>query len=298
MEERLIDKEDERLIRIKKKAEGVDAEDVLAQEGEESENEEEVLVTLPDDYDENYDEDLVGLTPTELKRELARRKKIEEEERAECEKLVAAAKEELESGKFERAAGLYAQAACYPFADETVIEGLWTARTKNFTDTAPFYETDNAEEFSAASDGVKKLVREKLGERLFKEREALKKEEEELAPVVALKQEERKIAFADNRKYYAVRLLAFVGLLVLFTIAAIVSATFLVRTQSIAPVVLTAVFGGLALVCFTTSLVFLLKYLGANKLCRMNNKLSSTEEGAHLVQLREKLECLELVLED
>ena len=295
MEERLIDKEDERLIRIKKKAEGVDAEDALAQEGEEGE---EVLVTLPEDYDENYDEDLVGLTPTELKKELARRKKIEEEERAECEKLVSAAKEELADGNFERATGLFAQAACYPFADETVIEGLWTARTKNFTDTAAFYDMSNAEEFSAASAEAKKLVRDKMGTTLHSEREALKKEEEELAPAVLENQKTRRQAFQDNRKYYAVRLLAFVALFAAFALATIVSSTYIVRTLSMTPVILTAVFGGLTLVCFAVSLVFFLKFSAANKLCRMNNKLSSTEEGAHLVEIREKLECLELILED
>ena len=295
MEERLIDKDDERLIRIKKKAEGTDAEDALTEEGEESE--EEVLLTLPE-FDEDYDEDLVGLTAAELNRELERRKKAEEEARAECEKLISSAKEELEGGNFETAAALYGQAACYPFADETVFSGLWTARTKNFTDTSPFYNSDYAEEFSGYTDASKEWVRERAGETLKREREALQKEEAELAPGVLEKQQKRSEAFLQNRKYYAVRLLAFLALLGAFIIATIVSASFIVRTLSSLPIIMTGVFGGLALLSFILALVFLLKFSGANKLCRMNGKLSSTEDGAHLVELREKLECLKLILED
>ena len=301
MEERLIDKEDERLIRIKKKAEGVDAEDALAPEGgenaENAESEEEVLVTLPEN-DEEYDEDLVGLTATELKRELERRKKAEEEAKAECGKLVAAAEEELANGNFEQATALYVQATYYSFADDEIHKGLWTARTKNFTDNSPFYDSENAEEFSTASDEVKLFVREKVALSLKKERAELEKEEAELAPQVLEKQESRRGAFADNRKYYSVRLLIFLGILVAFGIAAGVSGYFIVRTRTDVPLIMTCVFGGLALISFITALVFFVKFINAQKLCLVNEKLSSTEEGAHLVELRDKLECLKLILED
>ena len=298
MEERLIDKEDERLIRIKKKAEGVDAEDALAEEGEESE--EEVLVTLPEsgEDDEEYDEDLVGLTATELKRELERRKKAEEEARAECAKLAEAAKEALDGGNFAEAESLYTQAACYQVADATVMEGLWTARTKNFTDNSPFYNLEYAEDFSAESDELKTFVRDKAAESLKKERAELEKQEAELAPQVLEKQETRRQAFLDNRKYYSLRFLIFLGLLVAFGIATGVSGYYIVRTTTNIPLIITGVFGVLALVSFIVALVFLVKFAGANKLCRENDKLSSTEEGKRLVELREHLECLKLILED
>ena len=302
MEERLVDKEDERLIRIKKKAEGMDAEDALTEEGEESaESEEEVLVTLPEEDgsdEEDYDEDLVGLTATELKRELERRKKAEEEAREEYDKLVSAGKEALESDDFENADSLFSQATCYPFADAETVTLLWTARTKNFTDTETFYDPDHAEEFSAESDEAKAFVREKMGEQLNGERQALQSEEAQIAPAVLEKQEERRQAFAGNRKYYTVRLCIFLGLLGLFAIGTIVSATYIVRTLSSLPVILTGVFGGLTLIAFIVALVYLMKFSGANKLCRTNDRLSSTEAGARLVRLREKLECLKLILED
>ena len=300
MEERLIDKEDERLIRIKKRADETDAEDALAPEGEEAdesaEGEEEVLVTLPE-ADEDYDEDMVGLTASELAKVMARRKKEEEEAKAEYDKLVAAADEALANGDYEQAAPLYEQAACYPFADEKVFEGLWTARTQNFTQTAPFYNDEYAEEIGG-SDALKAFIRDKAGEALRQERDTMQKEEAELAPEVLEKQEERRQAFVGNRKYYGLRLVIFAGLMVLFAIAAIVSSTYIVRTLTMTPVILTSVFGGLTLISFIASLVFLLKYAGASKLCRMNDKLASTDEGARLEELRAKLECLKLILED
>ena len=66
MEERIVDKDDERLIRIRRTKDGVDAEDALADEGEEEQTED-VVFEIPD---EEFDEDLVGLTPSQLQREL------------------------------------------------------------------------------------------------------------------------------------------------------------------------------------------------------------------------------------
>ena len=298
MEERLIDKEDERLIRIKKKAEGTDAEDALTPDGEEAQDEEEILVTLPEGYDEDYDQSLVGLSPEDLQKELERRKKAEEEARVEYGQLVAAAKEQLARGNFEAAASLYEQAADYSFVDDEIIKELWTARTKNFSDISPFYDTNYAEEFSDYNEPAKTFIRDKIGAALTQERERLQKEEAELAPDVLEKQETRRQAFDNHRRYYKVRLLVFAGLMALFAIATVVSSTFIVRTLSSLPVILTGAFGGATLISFVGMLVFMLKYSGASKLCRMNGKLASTQDGARLEELREKLECLKLILED
>ena len=299
MEERLIDKDDERLIRIKKKQDEVDAEEAtLPDGGEEAPAEEEVLVTLPEEEDEEYDEDLVGLTPSELAREKARRQKAEEEAKDECAKLLTAAEEELRNENYESAASFFEQAASYGFEEERVAKGLWTARTKNFTATDAFYNAEYAEEFYYCDDAAKKFVREKAEETLLKEREEIEKEEKALAPEVLAKQEERRQAFSDNGKYYAVRLLAFLASLALFAIATIVSSSYIVRTRSPVPLILTGVFGGLTLIAFVVTLVFLLKFTGASKLCRRNEKLSSAEDGARLEELRGKLECLKLILED
>ena len=295
MEERLVDKDDERLIRLKKTAEGTDAQDALAEDNAE-EVEEEVLVTLPDG--EEYDEDLVGLTPSQLAKELARRKKAEEEARAECQKLVAVAEEALAAEDYERAASFFAQATCYSFADAGIVKGLWQARTKNYTDLSPFFNKEYAEEFAVSDEEAKAAVREKVKEELDEKRTEVKEEIEKISPSILEKQEERRQAFLANRRYYAVIFMILFGVTAAFIVGLAVSASYIVRTLSILPVVLTACFGGLALVAFFAAFALLVKFSGANRLCRVNEKLSATEEGAHLVELQERLECLDLILEE
>lgn len=299
MEEKIIDKEDERLIRIKKKGREIDAEDATLSEGEES-SEEEIFLTLPEEGDENeeYDEDMVGLTPSEFAREKARRQKAEEAARIECGKILAEGEAALKEGAFERATTLFEQAACYGFDEERVATGLWTARTKNFATSDPFHKEENAEEFAALNEEIKNALLEKMKERLKKERTEFENEEKALAPDVLAKQETRRQAFVANRKYYAVRFLILAGILALFALASAASGFYIVRTLSATPVVLTGVFGGIAVISFVATLVLFLKFLGANKLCRANDRLSSTQDGARLAELRNKIECLNLVLGD
>lgn len=296
MEERIIEKDDERLIRLKKTAEGTDAQDALT-EDKAQEAEEEVLVTLPEG-EEEYDEDLVGLTPSQLAKELERRKKAEEEARAECAKLVSQAQEALAAEDYERATSFFSQAMCYPYADEEIVKGLWQSRTKNYTDLSPFFVKEYAEEFAESDEAGKAAVREKVQEELTAERTAVKEEIAKISPSIMEKQEERRQAFAANRKYYAVILLILIGVTAALLIATGVSASYIVRTLSILPVVLTACFGGAAFIVFVAAFVFLTKFSGANRLCRMNEKLSSTEEGAHLEELNERSECLDLILDE
>ncbi len=294
MEERIIDKDDERLIRLKRTAEGeTDAQDETAPEGVEP-AEEEVVVELPEG---EYDEDLVGLTPSQLQRELERRRKAEEEARAECEKLVTAAEELLLDKKFEEAEPLFAQAATYPFAQARVYKGLWNARTKDFADPDVLLHREYAEEIASSDEEVKAYVRERC-RGLEAERENAVREEAETAPAVLERQEKRRGAFLENRKFYSVRTLALFAGAILLLIGAAVSASFIVKTLSIAPVVLTGVFGGAAFLLFVCALLFLRKYVVAQRLYRANESLFSTEEGSKLEALREKIECMNLILDD
>lgn len=291
MEERIVDKDDPRLIRIKRTDEGeTDAVDALA-EGEE----EEVLLSLPED---EYDEELVGLTPSQLQKELERRAKAEEEARAECARLVEEGEKHLSEREYEKAETFFAQAACYTFADERIMRGLWIARTRDFTEYEPFYNAAYAEEFSASEEDVKKFVRGRAEERLRKELEEAEEEERRIAPDVEAKQEERRKAFAGNKRFYSVRFCAMLGAFFAAVVALAVSAGFIVRTQSPLPVIFTAVFGACALAFCIASLALSRKLLVAHRLCRENEKLSSTEAGARLSLLRNKIYCLGLILND
>ncbi len=295
MEERIIDTEDSRKIKIKRTAEGgiADAEDALAEESGEA-VEEETVFDLPET--DEYDEDLVGLTPSQLEAELKRRERAAEEARREHDGLVALAEEAYAAKDYAKAESLYAQALVYVPDSAAAQRGLWTARTSDFTDTEPFYDEDNALALAQSDEETRAFVLGRAGNKLNAEREALLAEIEPLRPVVTEAQEKRRAAFAANRKYYLVRFGGLLGAFVLALIGIFVSASYIVRTTTIVPVVLTAVFGGVALLFLALTIVCSRKLLVAHRLCAENEKLSSTEEGARLEELLDRLSCLDEAL--
>ena len=294
MEERILDDDESRGIKIKRTANGgTDAVDGLA-EGDETLPEEELYIDLPD---EEYDEDLVGLTPTQLKEELERREKLKREAREESERLMASADEKLAAEKFADAELLYAQALVCDGENDAAAAGLWTARTKNFTDAEAVLAENVAEEL-AANETARALVAEKLGKDLLALRAAYAGEEAEIAPPFEKKQAERREAFAANRKYYLVRFSVFLFIAVLFCIGIGVSAYFIPRTRSDTPVIFVGVFAGLNLVSLAAAIVYARKLFVASGLYVQNEKLSSTETGARIAFLRERLHAIGLVLGD
>ena len=269
MEERIIDTEDSRKIKIKRTAEGgiADAEDALAEESGEA-VEEEIVFDLPET--DEYDEDLVGLTPSQLEAELKRRERAAEEARREHDGLVSLAEEAYAAKDYAKAESLYGQALVYVPDSAAAQRGLWTARTSDFTDTEPFYDEDNALALAQSDEETRAFVLGRAGNKLNAEREALLAEIEPLRPVVTEAQEKRRAAFAANRKYYLVRFGGLLGAFVLALIGIFVSASYIVRTTTIVPVVLTAVFGGVALLFLALTIVCSRKLLVAHRLCAEN----------------------------
>lgn len=289
MEERILDEDENRRIKLKRTAEGTDAVDALA-EGEDTE--EEVYVDLPE---EEYDDDLVGLTPSQLKEELEKRARAQRAAREESEKLAAQGEEKLGAGAFADAELLFSQALVCDFGNDRAREGLWTSRTKNFTDDEIFFRDGVAEEL-AADETARLFVLPHVEENLKTLRDIYASEEAELAPTVQEKQQERREAFAANRKYYLLRFSVFFVLAVLFAIGIAVSASFILRTQTNIPLILIGVFGGLCLVALAVAFVFARKLFVASRLCGANEKLSSTESGARLEFLQKRLTAIDLVL--
>ncbi len=295
MDERILDDEDERLIKIKRTQEGTDAVDALLEEGEEDETE--VLLDFPEEGEE-YDEDLVGLSPEQLAAEKARREEEARKAQEECDSLVAEGKALLEEGKFEEAETFFDQATLFVPNDTEAVRGLWLARTQNFTSTEPFYDEDYALEVAQSTDEVKGFIRENAGEKLEGERKELLREAEPLREKVKAGQDSRRGAFLANKKYYAWRTLAVLAAAVLAIVGILVSASFLTSTRSSLPVVFLIVCAVLAVVLVIVWLLFLRKLLVAVRLCRDNEKLSSTQEGEVLAEIEDKLRCLADVLDD
>ena len=57
-------------------------------------------------------------------------------------------------------------------------------------------------------------------------------------------------------------------------------------------------FGVVAIVFLVITLIFTRELLVANRLVRDNERLTSTEDGAYLAELEERLSCLHDVLDD
>ncbi len=294
MEERLMD--DPRKIKVKRNAVGgvEDATDELAPEEEvEIDLSEEELI-LP----EELDEDLIGLAPSQLEKELERRKKEAEEAAAERDKLLSEGEELLKKQKYGDAEPLFSQALVYDPDCTRAREAIWLCRTRNFTQTDPLYEREYAEEFAEEDPAVKGILREKLGEKLKEERDAFEEEAAPLREKVRGVQRERRGAFLANRNYYRGRLLVFVAIFCAFVIAMSICGAQIVHVRVNTPVYLAIAFGALALLDLIPIIFLSRKFVVAQRLVKENETLSSTEDGARLEELETALETLALYLED
>lgn len=292
MEERILDDEEGRGIRLKRTKDG--ATDAVEDLGEG--DEEELVLEFSEEELGELDEDLVGLTPSQLQEELERREKARQEALEESRKLIKEGDALLERGNFAEATLRFEQAMVYDPENEEIIEGLWKSRTKDFTELEALLTAERAEEVVESATAHKYILsRAKSGlQSLREERFA---EVEVLRPEVEGKRAERRAAFAANRKYYLIRSFVTVCLLALFVIGIAISADSILRTQSITPIVLTIVFGVLAFVALVLSILTLIKLYGANRLCIVNERASSTESGARLALLEEQLEALAALLD-
>ncbi len=297
MEERILDEEEGRTIRVRRTADGAiaDVTDALAEEREQTE-ETEVVLDVPDGTDE-YDEDLVGLTPEQLKKELERRERAAREAEEKRDELISEGEALMQENDFAGAETFFAQALVYDGGSELARRGLWRARTAEFTDAECFLDDETATEASQEEESVRAYLLERAGEEL---REARARREAEAAPLratVTEKRDARRGAFRENRKYYLIRFCVAFAIALAAVIGAGVSAGFLTRTQDASPVVALCVSAGIALIALCVSLVFLRKLIVAGRLCRDNERLTATEEGARLYELEREIENLRLVLE-
>lgn len=301
MEERIIDDEDARLVKIKRTKNGDDVvEDAREQAendaAEESAPDDDFTVEFPDDGE--YDEDLVGLTPAQLKEELERRERMKREAQERRDECVSAGKECFEGGDLDGAAENFALALTFVDGDEEAELWLWKTRTKQYPELNAYFKREFAEEFAFAPDAVREQILKRDGEKLKAERARLEAEIEPLEQTVLQKQTERRGPLLAHKNYYRLRLCVLLALVVCFGIACAVSGFFTVRTTSIAPIVTCAVFGGCAAVCLIAAVFFMRFTLVAARLFAANENLASTEDGRMLLDLQERRECLTLVLGD
>ena len=311
MEERIIEDEG-RTIKVKRNALGgiEDATDGALPEGGTAEGasspeagpggtEEDVEFAV-DFPEEEYDEDMVGLTPSQLKRaqeerERARREAEEAEEAR--DKLIAEGKKALSSLDYAAAEKFFSQALAYDEESAEALLGVWESRTQGFTDDSPFFIEENAEKFAGMPEEVRAPILERVGSRLQDARQGILEEMRPLKAAVEEAREARRGALDANKRYYLVRTAAFGIAAVLFLALMGVFSAFLLRTSGSWPAVCMAVFGGLALLCLIFLVVFLRGLVFALRLSHDNEKNEGTEDGRRLALLEREEHCLKLVLE-
>lgn len=308
MEERIIEDEG-RTIKVRRNALGgiEDATDGALPEGGAAEGasspdagpggtEEDVEFAV-DFPEEEYDEDMVGLTPSQLKRAQEERERARREAEEARDKLIAEGKKALSSLDYAAAEKFFSQALTYDGESAEALLGVWESRTQGFTDDSPFFIEENAEKFAAMPEEVRSSILERVGSRLQDARQGILEEMRPLKAAVEEAREARRGALDANKRYYLVRTAAFGIAAVLFLALMGVFSAFLLRTSGSWPAVCMAVFGGLALLCLIFLVVFLRGLVFALRLSHDNEKNEGTEDGRRLALLEREEHCLRLVLE-
>lgn len=307
MEERIIDDEYGRGIRLKKTKDGyVDVTDELAPETDEVEteqvsSEDEIAFEFPMMDMEEDDEDLVGLSNEEAA--ALRQKKAEEaaKRKAEYERLCEEGEKQLSESDYVSAEKTYEKALQLDELATVASVGYWRAKTENFQKPDVLigeYAEEGIESLEydlglEATDIVKRDFRSVFEKRL----EELTEEEKPLAEEVEGKQERRHEILSSRLR---MRTVAAVAALVPMLLCILMSAVFGMQITSTRDatgyIVASAVMGGVAFLMFLVFLVCLNNFLNALRIYRKNENLASTEEGVKLLQVRAYMELCEALL--
>lgn len=293
MEERMIDDEYGRGVRLKKTKDGyVDVTDAeLEADGIDGEEMEEAVFEFPTFDTDEDDEDLVGLTPEEA---AALRKQKEEEtaqRKADYERCCKEGDELLATGSF-RAAELKFEKALA--LDEEATEasvGYWRAKTSDFTDPDVLI----SEYVEAGIESLEYDLGYKATEILKKEYKSafekrvkeLSEEEAPLAESVKEKQAARRVVLKERVKRSTMGFLAALIPTAAILILTIVFGLSNFTTREDTFVLPTVLCGVGFVISFIVFIILTNKWINALRMRAANEKLASTEDGARLIEIGE-----------
>jgi hypothetical protein len=311
MEERIIDDEYGRGIRLKKTKDGyVDVTDELSEketsEGQEIESGEtyadEIAFEFPVLETDEDDEDLVGLTP-EQAMELRRKKEEEAAQRkADYERACKEGDELLQSGSFKAAELKFEKALSLDDIATDASVGYWRAKTSDFTEPEILLDeyVDAGIENLEHDLGYEATMRIRKEYKLVFENKMneLKAEEKPLAQEVESKQTERREILSARLKkamaYFIGVALPTIALFILTIVIGLKNVT----TREDTFVLPTILLGCGFVLFFVAFMVVANKLFNVLRMRRANEKLSSTQDGARLLRLREYKELCESLLQD
>ncbi len=291
-EERIIDDEYGRGVRLRKTADGFidvtdESLDDQAANGEDAG--EEISFAFPIMEDDEDDEDLVGLTPeqaAELRKQKAEAAARRQEE---YERTVAEGNELMKSGSFHAAELKFEKALELDALATDASVGYWRAKTADFTNPDVLMEEYvdagiESLEYDLGYEAVeviKKAYRPALETRYNQ----LKAEEEPLFIEVTKTQERRREILSARRKKSGVAFLISAIPTLLFIILAVVFGLKNFSTPDNTYIPVTVVFAALSVISFVVFGIFSNKLINVCRMYAANEKLTSTEEGERLAEI-------------
>ena len=300
MEERIIDNEYGRGIRLKKTADGyVDATDELAEGASEEQETDEVAFEFPAFGDED-DEDLVGLSPEEA--EKVKREKAEAAalRKAEYDRFVKEGEELLQGGNFRLAQLKFEHALSLDEEATQASVGYWRARTEEFKNPDVLVEEYleagiETLEFDLGYKAVD-IIRETYRDKLQARYNELEAEEKPLAKQVEETQSRRREAIAGRLKKSGLR----AGIAAIPSIALLIATLILglkifsVKENTfVLPTIICAVAFFMTLI---VSVMLTNVFINDLRIRKTNERLSSTDEGARVEELREYMQLYSALL--
>ena len=289
-EERIIDDEYGRGVKLRKTKDGyVDVTDELA-EGEAAEEGDEVSFEFPMMETEEDDEDLVGLSPEEALALKKQKAEAAERRRAEYEQAVAEGNAMLQAGDYEGAEKKFEEALELDELATDASVGYWRAKTQNFQNPDVLVEEYldsgiEALEYDLgyeATDVIKREHREAF-ERRYKE---LEEEESPLAEEVEGKQQARREILKARLKKSGIKFAIAGAPLLILLVATVVLALKIPTVMDNRFIPWSIGFGVATFLSFIVCLAVGNTFMNACKIYRKNEKVSSTEEGERLLEIR------------
>ncbi len=297
MEERMIDDEYGRGIRLKKTEDGyVDVTDELAEEpvGETAETEqetEEMAFEFPVlDTDED-DEDLVGLSPEEALKLRQQKAEAAARQRAEYDAVCKEGNKLLAEGSFHAAEIEFEKALSLDSTATEASVGYWKAKTENFVNPDVLvgeYADASIEslEYDLGVDAVEQIKKGYKTE-LKKRYDELAEEEKPLAESVTAAQERRREILSKRLKKRAIVFFAVALPMVALAVLTMMFALKIFTPDGEKYITMTIAFGAAFFLFFLAFIVVTNKLVNAVRMRSKNERLEETEDGARLVKIRD-----------
>jgi hypothetical protein len=291
MEERMIDDEYGRGVRLRKTKDGyVDVTDEQVDENdEEIVTAEEISFEFPTFEVGEDEEDLIGLSPEEV--EKRRKEKAEKEEKRRVSYLasVEAAQALLDEGDFANAEVGFKKAMKFSDEPTEASVGYWTAKTEGFEkpDVLADEYLDSGVESMEFDVGYRALeiIRETYGEKLQRRLTELEEEEAPLKAEVEEKQSSRRAYIKERLKksglVFGISFIPFIVCVVLLAVYGLKNFS----TPDNRYIPATIAFGVGTFIFLIAFVLCANKWYNDFRLYRRNEKLESTESGARLSEI-------------